>query len=228
MGPFLMPCIQRSQGAFWKPTYSSSSGHEETWAGSPCFGIRGQGSHLHQHMPRKQALAYSIYYICGHQWSAGKMQVWEESCSKCSQNCSPSASLAWLMCHSTESFQGQGFPPRCSAERALLPASPAQSMQEGKAESAEQLPIPPHPELQESWEFSTSSCFWTEAPSGMASPAPQHWGESDGIRGLNTKPLRGSKVPPTPDAQKGPALGSAHPSCPGPQLCCRVGVWQQP
>lgn len=84
-------------------------------------------------LPRKQALVCCIYYICGHQWSAGEMKVLEESCSKCSQNCSPSGSLAWLMSRSTESFQGQGFAPG-AVQRGLYPQQ-AQYMQEGKGET---------------------------------------------------------------------------------------------
>lgn len=48
----------------------------------------------------------------------------EESCSKCSQNCSPRASSAWLMSHCPETFQGQGFTAGCSAE-GCVPANQA-------------------------------------------------------------------------------------------------------
>lgn len=115
-----------------------------------------------------------------------------------------------------------------------IPSKPSPCRKEEQRQSAEHLPFPPHPELRESQEFTTFSCFWAETPSGqghedghgITSPS------AAGRKGMapvacNTNPL--FKVPLTPDPQKGPDLGSPYTSCSGGAvlpmaiaLLCRV------
>lgn len=116
-----------------------------------------------------------------------------------------------------------------------IPSKPSPCRKEKQRQSAEHLPFPPHPELRESWEFSTFSCFWAETPSGqghedghgITSPS------AAGRKGMapvacNTNPCLKSLSPlthkrdqirahPTPVAQ-------VEPSCPctAIALLCRV------
>lgn len=108
-------------------------------------------------------------------------------------------------------------------------SKPSPCRKEKQKQSAEQLPLPPHPELRESREFSTFSCFWAETPSGQGHEDGHGITNPSAVRrkwmasvACNTNPL--FKVPLTPDPQKGPDLGSAYtaqvePSRPRPLLC---------
>lgn len=147
----------------------------------------------------------------------------EESCSRCLQKCSPSASLAWLMSHSTESFQARDL--HQGAVQTGLCAQQAQPMLEGKADT--QLTTSP-PLLILSCENPRNS---PHSPASGQDHEDGHGITSNGQMGMasvgmacNTNPL--FEVPVTPDPQEGPALGLSSPlaqvglSCPqqGPAL----------
>lgn len=120
------------------------------------------------------------------------------------------------------------------------PSKPSPCRKEKQRQSAEHLPFPPHPELRESREFSTFSCFWAETPSGQGhedghgiiSPS------AAGKKGMapvacNTNPCLKSLSPLI--HKKGPDLGSPYTSCSGGAVlpthghcsALQSGAWQQ-
>lgn len=140
---------------------------------------------------QETSLAYCTYCLCGHQCSAGESWGLEERCSKCSQNCSPGASLAWLMPHSTPEghFRARGL-HQGAVQRGLCSHKPSPCRKEKQRQPAEHLPFPPHP----------GNSPLSPAPGqklplartarrvAMASPALQQWEKGMAPVACNTYP----------------------------------------